>query len=134
MIRYILLSFIFIVYSYASHSYEKALYEKIFPLIFHKKIVKIYTYKPYKKIFKNSKKIIIVNNCQKSDLYFGNLKDDFFCKNKPLFVTTYKDFENNDNVIGAFYWRKGRPQLRFREKAFKKFYLLFPKAFRKYAQ
>ncbi len=133
MIKKILLFLILTTFAWSSDRYEKTLYEKIFPLIFHKKVVKIYTDKSNKDIFEKSKKIITVNSCERSDMVFGIVKAAN-CQNKPLFVTTYREFETNGNAIGAFYWRKGRPQLRFKEKSFKKFHLILPEILRKYAQ
>ena len=133
MIKQILLFFVSITFVWSSQRYEKTLYEKIFPLIFHKKVVKIYTDKSNKDIFEKSKKIITVNSCKRSDMVFGITKAAV-CQDKPLFVTTYREFEKSDNAIGAFYWRKGRPQLRFKENGFKKFHLVLPEVLKKYAQ
>ncbi len=48
------------------------------------------------------------------------------CRNKPLFATTYKAYRANNNAFGAFYWRKGRPQIHFKKEALEKFGLKLP--------
>lgn len=90
----------------------------LFKELFHKSIVKIYS-----KDVKNfiSKDIVLVKNCHNADLILGKTYE----KNcsKPVFVLDYYDYKNNKNVIGAFYWRKGRPQIRLRKKLILKFHL-----------
>ncbi len=118
---------------FADNNYETALYEKIFPLLMDKKIIKIYTRDKNKPVFKKSKDMVLVNDCINADIVFGAFYDAK-CAKKPHFATTYKDFIKDKSAIGAFYWKKGRPQLRFSRKAFEKFHLILPKILEKYAQ
>jgi hypothetical protein len=53
---------------FADNNYEITLYEKIFPLIMHKKNIKIYTEDKNKHIFEKSKSIILVNDCNNADI------------------------------------------------------------------
>jgi len=61
--RLILVIFIFLS-SFADSNFELYLYEKIFPRIFDKSIVKIYGHKKDTKLFKNSKNFSIVSKCK----------------------------------------------------------------------
>lgn len=118
---------------FADNTYETTLYEKIFPLMIQKKSIKVYTADKNKHIFVNSKSIVLTNDCDSADIVYGKINGGK-CLRKPHFAITYKDFVKDKNAIGAFYWRKGRPQLRFSIKAFKRFHLVLPKILEKYAQ
>ena len=107
-----------------ANEYEIELYKKIFNTLFNKN-VKVYS---DKNIALN-----LVKDCKQADvLLIYNLKNLPKC-DKPLFVTNYKNFLNTD-AIGAFYWRKGRPQLIFRLKTIQKYHLHLSKKLRKYAK
>ena len=107
----------------------KELLNYIFPLIIHKKIITIYTLPKYYKYFQSSK-FIITMNCKKSDIIFGDIN----CNNKPIFALNYDFYLKNQNVIGAFYYRKGRPQLKFKKDRFLKFFKSIPKEFKDYVE
>ena len=65
-----------------------------------------YEEREYKK-FSNLK----ITNCKKADILLikGLQKKTSF--NKPALALDYLSFKNCENCIGAFYWRKGRPQI-----------------------
>ena len=135
MIKKIFLIVFFLNILLADKNYELKLYEKILPLIFEKYGIKIFVDNEAKQILKDSKFFIITNNCQNADLLIGKNKKSFInkCLNKPLFATSYKGFKLK-NSFGAFYWRKGRPQLKFKIDIIEKFNLKLPKNLRRYAQ
>ena len=108
-----------------AYSTEIELFNRLFTIFFQKNIIKIYT-KKYKTLSKNLK---IVNSCKNADLVLGNLK----C-NKPRFLLDYYSFKNDKEAIGAFYWRKGRPQLRLRKEKLKKYNLYVSKNFEDYLE
>ncbi len=112
---------IFSISLYANSSYELKLYDKVFTSLFEKEKINIYTTKKYESIFKYHHKFNIVTNCKEADLIFSNI--DSNCTKKPIFVKDYKSFKEIKNVIGAFYYRKGRPQLKLNKKNIKKFNL-----------
>jgi hypothetical protein len=98
---------------------EIKLFSKLFTTLFGKKTVSVYTEnKRYQHI--KSKFLKIVQDCDKSDIVLGVSKK---CKDKPHFLLNYYSYKNDKNAIGAFYWRKGRPQLRLRKKSIKKYRL-----------
>jgi len=106
----------FPIFLFALNPFEITLIEEVLTTLFHKE--KIYIYYPYP--LKSSH--LIQTSCDKSDIVLG----DFKC-NKPKFVFSYEKFLTQENVIGALYWRKGRPQLRIKEEGVKKFHLYLNK-------
>jgi hypothetical protein len=105
---------------------ERYLFEKLFQTLFNKKIIKVYTDKKDAQIIKNSSVLKIVKSCKNADLVLN--VTDMNCS-KPLFVLDYYVYKNHPEAIGAFYWRKGRPQLRLRKKLIKKYHLHVTKDF-----
>ena len=102
---------------------EIKLIEKVLTTIFNKE--KVYIYYP---LHLNSNKLI-TTSCKKADVVLG----DFHC-NKPKFVFSYETFLKDKNAIGAFYWRKGRPQLRIKLKTIKKYHLHLTKDLMDFAE
>ena len=121
--KYILIIFIGIQL-FASNS-ETELFNKLFTILFQKNSVNIYT-KKYSFLSNNLK---IVNSCKKADLVLGELN----CS-KPKFLLNYYHFKKNKNAIGAFYWRKGRPQLKLRKQILQKYNLFISKNFEDYLE
>ena len=128
---------LFCTYIYASDIYELKLYEKILSSVFIKTPIRIYADQDTKEILKNSSKFIIMNNCSSAVVVLvGKNFDDISreCTNKPIFATNYRTYKSLKNSFGAFYWRKGRPQLRFRQKAIDRLHLSLPDSLQKYVQ
>ncbi len=131
----ILLLFIFVLNLYADYdNYELKLYEKILPLVFADKLL-IFT-DSNTNIIKHSNTLKITRNCERADLLIGKDFTKLYekCKMKPVFSTSYRSFKNTPNCIGAFYWRKGRPQIKFNLDVIEKFGLLLPKGLREFAK
>lgn len=121
----------------ANNNYELKLYEKVLPSIFKQTPIKIFADKNIKEILKYSQLFHIVDNCDNAVMLlvgknFSDLSKE--CKNKPIFSTSYRDFKNNDNSFGAFYWRKGRPQIKFKNSVISKFNLHLPNNLKKYSK
>ena len=132
MIRFILL-FLFSINLIGKESFELNLYQKILPAIFKKSILYIYVDKKKAKLIQESDKFKIVNECDEADLMLGK-NFDIICINKPWFGTSYKVFKNEPNVFGAFYLRKGRPQLKFKKDILDDFNLTLPKKLERYVK
>lgn len=107
----------------------KPLLENVLPIITHKQKVKIFTLPKYYIYFKD-KKFILVDECKNSDIVFGN----FICKNKPTFALDYYFYKKYKNAIGVFYYRKGRPQLKFKKKGLIKFFKSVPESLKDFVQ
>jgi len=114
----------------ADIDYELKFYERVIPLIF-KTPVHIYADNDIKSILKKSNKFIIENKCIDAKLIMGMTKDTK-CKEKPLFATDYETYKLSPNAFGAFYWRKGRPQLKFKRDKLKEFNIKLDKDLKKY--
>lgn len=136
MRKYLLFIFFIPVIILSDSNYELKLFEKIFPLIFSYHEIIIYADKDSEDIIKNSSTLQLYNDCNSAELVMAkNLnKLEAECKNLPYFATRYKSYINSKNSIGAFYWRKGRPQLKLNAKNLKKFNLNLPDSLKKYAQ
>jgi len=132
--KFFILCFIFTKLLF-SNNYELKLYEHILPSIFKGKIL-IYTDSKSKEILENSKILTIVDKCSEANLLIGkNFNNlDELCKKKPLFTTSYKSYKNNKDSFGAFYWRKGRPQLKFKKDVIEKLNFLLPNNLQKYVK
>jgi len=132
--RFFILCFIFTKLLFANN-YELKLYEHILPSIFKGKIL-IYTDSKSKEILENSKILTIVDKCSEANLLIGkNFNNlDELCKKTPLFTTSYKSYKNNKDSFGAFYWRKGRPQLKFKKDVIEKLNFILPNNLQKYVK
>ncbi len=130
----VVLSIIFLFFLAEAKEYTQQLYEKLLSTLYEVPIV-VYVDKTTKDILHNSKFFLIKNNCdEKVDLLIGSRFEHLpqSCKNKPLFATTYKAYTEYPNAIGAFYWRKGRPQIHFKKAALKQFRLRLPKKLQRF--
>ena len=133
----LILIFIFTInILYGSDNYELKLYEKVLPIIFNQTYLKVFADSDTKDIIKNSDIFQIINSCKEADLLIGKHQKDFptSCKEKPIFATTYRGFKSCDNSFGAFYWRKGRPQIKFKLEVIEKFNLNLSYSLKKYAK
>ena len=81
--------------------------------------------KEYRKVFATSKRMVLSGDPEKSDIILITNREALFQimrerqwtvakDEKPiLFVTDYRLLKNSFDIVGAFYWRKGRSQLLF---------------------
>jgi len=113
------------------NSYEVKLYETLFTKLFKKSDINIFV-DENKEDFKNSEILNVVDKCNKADIILLYSLKKMKC-NKPIFVTSYIDFINTE-AIGAFYWRKGRPQIILNKRMLKKYHLFLDKSLLKYAK
>ena len=101
-------------------------YHEIFASLVSKPTIHVYTNdSEYKKVFAASKRMVLSKVPGKSDIILitnktalfeiiregqGVVKQD---KKPILFVTDYRLLKHSFDIVGAFYWRKGRSQLLF---------------------
>lgn len=133
----IVIVWIFLITILSSNwDYEVKLYEKVLPMVFKHMSINAFVDKKTEEILSNSKKITLVDNCKNADILIGSNFENLIkdCQDKPIFGTTYRSFKKNLNYFGAFYWRKGRPQIRFRIDIIEKHKLNLPQSLRKYAK
>jgi hypothetical protein len=121
----------------ADSNYELKLFETIMPSIFKNNPIRVYLDDDMRDLLKDSEVFEIVDNCNADvDLLIGkkclNLQPE--CKDKALFSTSYRSFKKNKNSFGAFYWRKGRPQLKFNSEVMKRYRIDLPQNLQRYKQ
>ncbi len=121
---------------FGDNTYELKLYEKILPAIFKDAQIIIYGDIAANEILSQSDIFVLTSKCKDATLLFGKDFDtlDKSCTKIPLFSTSYNSFKNTPNSIGAFYWRKGRPQIIFNLDSLLWFDIELPNSLMKYAK
>lgn len=65
--------------------------------------------------FRKSGFLIVTDDCAAATLivvaHKKNIQDDEDCKNKPVFVLNYELLKDIPKSFGAFFWKKGRPNI-----------------------
>lgn len=114
------------------------MYHGIFSALAAKQMISVYTTdQEYRKVFITSKRIFLAKNPEESDIILitnrstlqSMLKRKKVSQNgkKPiLFVTDYRYLKSSEDIVGAFYWRKGRSQLLFINKRLKEHNITLP--------
>ena len=135
--RYIFFTILILCSVYSQNNYELKLYEKIITSLYPNKFIKIYATSEIIAILKNTDKFILVDSCSANvELLIGKnfINLPFECRDKPIFSTNYRYYNKTDNSFGAFYWRKGRPQIRFKKDVLSKYEINLPANLQKYAK
>lgn len=102
------------------------MYHSIFAALSPKASIAVYTNdKEYRDVFSHSKRIFVSNKFEETDIVLiteesalinilYKVSADTNNGKKPIiFVTDYHFLKISDDIVGAFYWRKGRSQLLF---------------------
>ena len=121
------------------------MYHGIFSAFSPNGSVKVYTHdKECKEVFKHSKKIILSDKLEESDIalitdertlqiVLYRLKVNKNLHKKPiLFVTNYHFLKVSEDILGAFYWRKGRSQLLFIRKRLEQQNITLPQEYQNF--
>ncbi|UPT78104.1 hypothetical protein MN086_02915 [Sulfurovum sp. XGS-02] len=121
------------------------MYHGIFSALSSKASITVYTNdKEYRDVFIHSKKIVLSNTPEEADIALvteeRTLKDILYAKsrnkdldNKPIiFVTNYHFLKISEEIVGAFYWRKGRSQLLFIKNRLKQYNMILPKEYQNF--
>lgn len=100
--------------------------------------------KEYKKVFITSKRMILSDDPGSSDIilithqstYFKMMREQKSALDRDvspiLFVTDYRILKNFSDIVGAFYWKKGRSQLLFIKKRLDDYNITLPKEYEKF--
>jgi len=140
---------LFILFYSGLYALEKGstlkMYHGIFSALSTKNTIFVYTTdKEYIEVFSHSKRIFLTNELEEADIALitdkRSLKSIVYRLNvdrkeskKPiLFVTDYRFLKMSDDIVGAFYWRKGRSQLLFIKKRLKEHNIRLPEAYQNY--
>ena len=122
------------------------MYHQIFSALVSKPIINVYTDDTeYKEVFVYSEKIVLSEKPEKSDIVLitNEATLDFVLRRnrvssstnkKPiLFVTNYRFLKKSADIIGAFYWRKGRSQLLFIKNRLDKYGIILPPEYKDFS-
>jgi len=115
---------------------EQELIVKVLKLLSTKNaLVKVYEHNPAISL-KGSTFTTLSQRCDHADIIYGSNFETLppSCKVLPRFATDYDVFQKDEQVIGAFYWRKGRPQLRFDKERCERFEIFLPEELVRYVQ
>ena len=79
--------------------------------------------------------INIVDDCKEADLVILSTNKDIpkECNQKILFGTRYSHLKNK-NVVGAFFWQKGRPNILFYQKRLQMYNVKLEPSFNEYIE
>ncbi len=95
----------------------------------------------YKKVFATSRTIVLSGKPEKSDIILITDQSTLLQiiqerqrapkkdKRPILFVTDYRLLKNSFDIVGAFYWRKGRSQLLFIKNRLDAYHVTLPKEY-----
>lgn len=120
------------------------MYHGIFSALSSKTMISVYTTDPeYRKVFTSSKRISLAKKPEDSDIILITNRSTFRsilkrrkvndnAKNPILFVTDYHYLKDSKDVVGAFYWRKGRSQLLFIKKRLEQHSIQLPKSYQNF--
>ncbi|QOP45919.1 hypothetical protein [Sulfurimonas paralvinellae] len=114
---------------------ESAIFNKVLRAVTAKEHPKVCIYKSNKALETYPGAIEIVTQCSEADVVLlSTLKNlPVTCKDKVLFGTRYSQLKNPD-VVGAFFWQKGRPNILFYDYRLKKHHIKLDKSFDKYIE
>lgn len=77
-----------------------------------------------------------VKNCEEADIVILHSVDALSskCMDKLIFTNYYKTYINNEGIVGAFFWQKGRPNIVFRREVLKDKEIILSASFNKYIE
>lgn len=95
----------------------------------------IYLHTDVNSLQKYPGKLKIVTKCEEADLVILSTTTEIPkpCLSKILFGTRYSHLKNT-NVVGAFFWQKGRPNILFYQQRLDKHHIKLNPSFDKYIE
>jgi len=119
------------------------MYHQIFSALVSKPMINVYTNdKEYRDVFAYSKRMVLSEESEKSDIILITNRSTLFKMmrkkqwnvekdEKPiLFVTDYRLLKNSFDIVGAFYWKKGRSQLLFIKNRLDEYNITLPREYK----
>ena len=112
-----------------------SIFNTIVSSITHKKNAAVYLYYDIESVSRYPDKLQVVKDCSIADVVLlSSIKDiPKECESEILFGTRYSHLKNK-NVIGAFFWQKGRPNILFYRDRLAKHHIKLDKSFDKYIE
>jgi len=121
------------------------MYHGIFTALSSETSINVYTEdKEYREVFGYSKRIFLSDKPEASDIVLiteERALDNILytisvntngVKKPIIFVTNYHFLKISDDIVGAFYWRKGRSQLLFIKNRLKQHDITLPKEYQNF--
>lgn len=110
------------------------IYDKLFYAVFKKEDIKVYVNdKEYKEMILSSQYLKLTQEIENSDIIIITKEEEINeIKNKIAFTIEKEFLDKNENIIGAFYWNKGIPEIIFIKKRLEKYNLNLLESFQKY--
>ena len=135
MIKIILTLLIITTINASDIKLESSIFNKLVSAVTKKTDAKVYFHKNIESLNKYPGELKVVTDCTKADMVILSTNKDIpaTCKGKILFGTRYSHLKNKE-VIGAFFWQKGRPNILFYEKRLKKNNIKLDSSFDKYIE
>jgi len=135
LLKQLFLGVALLSFSYAETP-EQELIVKVLKLISVKNVsVSVFEHQPSISL-QGSTFTHLTEQCAHADIVYGSNFEALspLCQELPRFSTDYEVFQKDERVIGAFYWRKGRPQLRFNQERCERFEIFLPAELVRYVQ
>ncbi len=126
MIKYLfifLFSVVFVGASPTSDALKARILNTIISGVEHTKVLKIWSdNKKITEALYNMKKYKIVLTCKEADIIILEKKENLssLCLNRNIFVLNYNLLTEIPQSFGAFFWKKGRPNIVFIESRLEK--------------
>lgn len=121
------------------------MYHGLFAAMSPKTSINVYTKdKEYRNVFSHSKRIFLSDRLEESDIVLiteartlNNVlsiinRNTYVGKKPIIFVTNYHFLKMSDDIVGAFYWRKGRSQLLFIKNRLEQYDIILPKEYQSF--
>ena len=120
------------------------IYHKLFFSLTPKAVISVYVNDDeYRQVFLTSKRLKLVKDLKDADIVLitnERILDKVFAQKqasemgkKPiLFVTDYHLLDRSEEIVGAFYWRKGRSQLLFVKNRLDRYNITLPDEYKKF--
>ena len=114
---------------------ESAIFNKLITAVTTKEHPKVYIFTQNDALEKYPGSLVLVENCKDADVVIlSTLKNlPEACKGKILFGTRYMHLRN-PQVIGAFFWQKGRPNILFYQYRLDQHHIKLNENFQKYIE
>jgi len=135
ILKKLLIMILYITHLFATDvELAQSIYESIFSSIAPNKNLKVYTDKRIDALSLKSDYFTMVQTCKDADIIVITNSDMVQkCQHKLIFGTRYHHLDNN-YVVGAFFWQKGRPNIVFSADVLSKNNIILPISFEKYIE
>ncbi|MCX7760202.1 MAG: hypothetical protein N2Z81_03360 [Hydrogenothermaceae bacterium] len=114
-----------------AEKYEVKLIEKIVMGITGKSYPKICTVNYPVDRIKEYSTYLVISSCKQADMVIAGT-DELESFDKPILLIGDTEIKDRKDVIGAIFWKKGRPQIIFIDKNLKRFDIQIPREYNKY--